>query len=191
MFQYFNSRVLSEKLGINLARWKRWSREFLPPDPLGGKQSGYARQYALNEAFIVFLGGYLVGNLGLSIPEAKTLLKSIGEWMAEKNLFRDHESKLVSGNGTASVQKKAALVIFGGMNRKSSFVIQESVNQPFFHLNLYQGDGKSLNGSSQPSNGPTSVGSDHLEPVNTSAPTIAKILFIHSILNEFRGKLNL
>ncbi|MBU4000729.1 MAG: hypothetical protein KKB94_00255, partial [Proteobacteria bacterium] len=91
MIQYFISRDLSEKLGINLARWKRWSREFLPPDPLGGKQSGYARQYSLSEAFMVFLGGHLVGNLSLSIPESKIILKAFGEWMMERNLFSGYD----------------------------------------------------------------------------------------------------
>ena len=66
MINYYTNRELSSLLNINLAKWKRWSREFLPPDPLGGKQSGYARQYHADQAFTLFLGGhfYYVGRFG-------------------------------------------------------------------------------------------------------------------------------
>jgi hypothetical protein len=84
MVKYFQNRELAQKLGINLAKWKRWSREFLPPDPLGGLQSGYARQYNLDDAFIVYLGGFLVSGLKFSIPEAKQILTDLKEWMKSK-----------------------------------------------------------------------------------------------------------
>ena len=60
MLRFFSNRELSAGLSIPLARWKRWSREFLSPDPLGGMQSGYARQYNLNSALKILLGGHLV-----------------------------------------------------------------------------------------------------------------------------------
>ncbi len=81
MIQYYAGRELSEKLEINLAKWKRWSREFLPPDPLGGFQSGYARQYTVDDVFWVFLGGHLVNNMNLSIPESKMVLKDLRPWL--------------------------------------------------------------------------------------------------------------
>jgi hypothetical protein len=87
MIRYFTSRRLSDRLDINLARWKRWSREFLPPDPLGGLQSGYARQYSIDDAFKVFLGGCLVGELGYSIPETRTILADLIRWGQNAGLF--------------------------------------------------------------------------------------------------------
>ncbi|MBW2491912.1 MAG: hypothetical protein JRE65_12275, partial [Deltaproteobacteria bacterium] len=54
MIKFFTNRELSDSLDIKLTKWKRWSREFLPPDPLGGMQSGYARQYHPDQAFTVF-----------------------------------------------------------------------------------------------------------------------------------------
>ena len=53
MIKFYTNKELSRTFSINLAKWKRWSREFLPPDPLGGLQSGYARQYNLDEAFML------------------------------------------------------------------------------------------------------------------------------------------
>ena len=35
----------------------------MPPDPLGGMQSGYARQYTVDDAFIVYLAGHLVNQM--------------------------------------------------------------------------------------------------------------------------------
>lgn len=74
---YFNSRYLSDQLSVNLAKWKRWTREFLSPDPLGGLQSGYARQFNYKEAFRVYLGGQLVSVLRFSIHETRHILNDI------------------------------------------------------------------------------------------------------------------
>ena len=74
MLSFYDSRGLSRKLDIPLARYKRWAREFLPPDNLGGYQSGYARQYNVNEAFTVYLGGFLVHDVKLAVAQAKEVL---------------------------------------------------------------------------------------------------------------------
>ena len=87
MIKYYTNRELSRKLEINLAKWKRWSREFLPPDPLGGMQSGYARQYSPDSAFTVFLGGYLVAYMKFTIPEAKQILKDLHGWLVDNGFY--------------------------------------------------------------------------------------------------------
>ncbi len=84
---YFNSRHLSENLGINLAKWKRWVREFLPPDPLGGLQSGYARQFNFKDAFRVYLGGRLVSILRFSIPETRQILLDLDSPLEANGFF--------------------------------------------------------------------------------------------------------
>jgi hypothetical protein len=81
MIRFYLNRELAQKLGFKLSRWKRWSREFLPPDPLGGLQSGFARQYTRAEAFQVYLGGHLVSNQMFSIPETKIILEDLKEWV--------------------------------------------------------------------------------------------------------------
>ena len=87
MIKFYTNQELSQGLNIKLSRWKRWSREFLPPDPLGGFQSGYARQYNPDEAFTVFLGGYLVGDLKFSIPEARLILQDLRYWLVEHKFY--------------------------------------------------------------------------------------------------------
>lgn len=84
---YFKSNYLSERTGINAAKWKRWTREFLPPDPLGGLQSGYARQFNLKDAFQVYIGGHLVQVLKFSVAEARTILKEIHGWLNQNGFF--------------------------------------------------------------------------------------------------------
>lgn len=84
---YFDSKYLSQSLQINTAKWKRWAREFLPPDPLGGYQSGYARQFSYKDAFRVFLGGYLVSVLRLTILEARQVLLDLDAWMKQQGLY--------------------------------------------------------------------------------------------------------
>jgi len=89
MIIFYGNRELSEKLGINLAKWKRWSRELLPPDPLGGLQSGYARQYNPADAFTVYLGGHLIADLKYTIPECKQILVDLHDWLVLQGFFFD------------------------------------------------------------------------------------------------------
>ena len=92
MLRYFTSRELALKFNINLARWKRWSRAFLPPDPLGGLQSGYARQYSIDQTFCVYLGGILVSDLRFSIPEAQTILRDLTSWLGAVGIYLNEKS---------------------------------------------------------------------------------------------------
>ena len=87
MLKFYSNKELSKAFGVNLAKWKRWSREFLPPDPLGGLQSGYARQYNPDDAFKVFMGGYLVADLKFTIPESKNILQDLHAWMVDHGFY--------------------------------------------------------------------------------------------------------
>ena len=90
MIKFYSNKELSQAFKINLAKWKRWSREFLPPDPLGGLQSGFARQYNLDEAFTVYLGGYLVGKMKFTIPESKQILRDLQQWLIDHGIYFDY-----------------------------------------------------------------------------------------------------
>ncbi len=94
---YYNSRQLSNKLDINLAKWKRWVREFLPPDPLGGMQSGVTRQFNTKDAFKVYLGGYLVGTLKFTIPDAATILSDLSPWLKAQGFLKIHARPALNG----------------------------------------------------------------------------------------------
>jgi hypothetical protein len=87
MIKFYTNKELSQKFNVNLARWKRWSREFLAPDPLGGLQSGYARQYNPDEAFTVVLGGHLLGDLKFSVPETKQILVDLHQWLMDHDFY--------------------------------------------------------------------------------------------------------
>ena len=81
------NKELATRFGINLAKWKRWSREFLPPDPEAGMQSGIAREYSPEEAFTIVLGGFLVTSLKFSIPDAKIITKDLLPWFEAKGFL--------------------------------------------------------------------------------------------------------
>jgi len=91
MIRFYSNRELAQKFSVNLAKWKRWSREFLPPDPLGGLQSGFARQYNLKDAFRVYLAGFLVSELKYSIPSAKEVICDLEAWMESENFLANHD----------------------------------------------------------------------------------------------------
>ena len=112
MVKFYINRELSEYLDIRLSKWKRWSREFLPPDPLGGLQSGYARQYTIAQAFKVFLGGHLVAHLHFSIPEAKKIIEELKPWI------KTHQVNL-STNKPERVFEDTLIYIFSLRSSKS------------------------------------------------------------------------
>ncbi len=89
---YYKSRHISDRLGIKLAKWKRWTREFLPPDPLSGQQSGYARNFNIKDAFHVYLAGYLVGSMSFSIPQARQILSDLGPSLKQRGYHVLHTS---------------------------------------------------------------------------------------------------
>lgn len=111
MIKFYTNRELSQKLKINLARFKRWSREFLPPDPLGGMQSGYARQYSIDNAFTVYLGGHLVGELKYTIPEAKKILEDLKKWLKDNGFYINTENARKTGNDAKDLVKEYIIFI--------------------------------------------------------------------------------
>ena len=124
MIKFFTNRELSDRLGIKLSKWKRWSREFLPPDPLGGMQSGYARQYHADQAFTVFLGGHLVADLKFSIPEANQIIIDLNKWLSEKGFFFDLRGHSVFDNGLDALIKKYIIFIRRekGVDKRFKFI---------------------------------------------------------------------
>jgi hypothetical protein len=138
MIKFYTNRDLSKRLGINLAKWKRWSREFLPPDPLGGMQSGYARQYHPDQAFTVFLGGHLVADLKFSIPEARHIMQDLKSWFSDKGFFFEPNGYLVSDDGVDVLIQKYIIFIRrekGTGNRfKFVYTIRGIIsNEPVLH----------------------------------------------------------
>lgn len=111
MIKFFTNREASKRLDINLSKWKRWSREFLPPDPLGGMQSGFARQYSPDGAFTVYFGGHLVADLKFTIPEAKQIVKDLHSWFAEKGFYFDAGSNGTVNKGVDRVIKKYIIFV--------------------------------------------------------------------------------
>ena len=186
MIKFFTSRALSQRLEINLAKWKRWSREFLPPDPLGGMQSGYARQYNPDQAFTVYLGGLLVADLKFTIPEAKQILQDLQGWLAEKGFYFNASGKILPGTGEDENVKKYILLIEGGKRKDDRFdfiytvrgiISNESVDYNGFEImkELYT---------------QTLIGLWPETP-STMGMNIVKILKITDILNNFANLMDL
>lgn len=112
MIRYYINRELSQKLEINLAKWKRWSREFLQPDPLGGMQSGYARQYSIENAFTVYLGGHLVADMKFAMPDAKQILNDLHKWLTENRFYFISKAGSKPSKGVDNLVKRYIIFIY-------------------------------------------------------------------------------
>ena len=133
MIRFYSNRELSERLAIRLSKWKRWSREFLPPDPLGGLQSGYARQYTMDQALTVFLGGHLVADLHFSMPESKQIIEELGPWITTYKTARSAKSNQRASHNDVQLYIFRQLgpvsngVAFGYLERK------RILDEPYVH----------------------------------------------------------
>lgn len=186
MIKFFTNRDVSKRLAINLSKWKRWSREFLPPDPLGGMQSGFARQYSPDGAFTVYLGGHLVADLKFAIPEAKQIVTDLHVWFVEKGFYFDARSNATVNQGPDQLIKKYIIFIerekdpgnaIHFMYTIRGIIFNEPVNYNGFEImkELYM---------------ETSI---NLPPKKKSTMdmNIVKVLNITEVLNSFVVRLNL
>lgn len=78
------NRALAEIAGYNLPSVRKWVIAFLPPDPRVGQHAGVPRTHTIDESFRVFLGGKLVSQCGLAIPDAQVALKEILRLLEER-----------------------------------------------------------------------------------------------------------
>ena len=186
MIKFFTNREASKRLDINLSKWKRWSREFLPPDPLGGMQSGFARQYSPDGAFTVYFGGHLVGDLKFTIPEAKQIVKDLHSWFAEKGFYFNASSNAEINQEADQLVKKYIIYIERekdpGNGIRFSYKIRGIIsNEPV----IYSGVEIMKELYSQ-----TTIGLP-LKSTSTMDVNIVNILNINDVLNRFVVRLNL
>ncbi len=143
MIKFYSNRELSRNLDINLAKWKRWSREFLPPDPLGGMQSGYARQYNLDEAFQVYIGGHLVADLKFTIPEARQIHKDLRGWLEDNGFYFDSKGVAAINRGAEKLVKKCIIFILreqqlGSKNIYFYYTVRGIISNEKFHYKGFE-----------------------------------------------------
>jgi len=138
MLKFYLNRELSIRLGVPLSRWKRWSREFLPPDPLGGLQSGYARQYSMKDAFYVYFAGYLVSAMGFSIPEARQILHDLNGWL-KKNILVHYDLAVDPENGSIIDGSRIDLMIIP-VQRKTSPAFAYHIRSLIERKSFLEGD---------------------------------------------------
>ena len=125
MLRFFTNRELSHKLLIPLAKWKRWSREFLPPDPLGGLQSGVARQYSVDQSLIVYIGGHLVSELKTTIPEARQIMTDLHAPFKDIGAFvntRIHQENQLGQHPTISIYSILFCRQKSGSSKETAFI---------------------------------------------------------------------
>jgi hypothetical protein len=196
MIRYYTNRDLSERLGTKLAKWKRWSREFLPPDPLGGMQSGYTRQYTPDEAFTVYLGGSLVADLHFTIPGARQILEDLQAWLSA-NGFRSNSGSLRKESGqhgkapihhyhiyiTPPARQAPHPSETDGSNRSFRYLIRGILTE----------EPLSVNGISALTSNfiETSLPNIPMDPPSLATMKIAKMVNITTFLNDFIEELDL
>ena len=119
----FKISEFSKLLDIQHTKAKRYTREFLGPDPAVTIQSGHARILSLQETYFVYLGSHLVSDHNFTVHESKIIIESIKPYLIEWGLFPNDDGKF---------QKKTSEV-------KSWKVSIFRTNKPFFFAYLAEG----------------------------------------------------
>ena len=87
-------KQFSMKLGIDLAKGRRWSRELLGPDRKATRQSGFKRELTSGEAWEIYLGGVLISDGKFLVHEAKTILRDLRPFLKTNWLYPGKETIL-------------------------------------------------------------------------------------------------
>lgn len=95
--------TLSAATALSHTKVKRWAREFLGPDPSVSMQGGRARQYSLEDAWKIRLGGYLIASLGFEMIEAKQIIEETWQELKQHGLTpysKDKKKRKITWNLT-------------------------------------------------------------------------------------------
>ncbi len=128
MIKLYTNRELAQNFNINLAKWKRWSREFLLPDPLAGMQSGFAREYYLHDVFTVYLGGHLVAIQHFSIAEARKILQDLKAWLDEKGFYPNMQGNSLPREGVDRLVQFYSILVIKDRENGFSFRIRGTIS---------------------------------------------------------------
>ncbi len=89
-----SNRELFESFKIKDTTWRRWSREFLEPDPDAGLRKGRTRMYNAELAFTVWAGGKMLTEKQMTYEESKDALKELTGFMERKHLLPLQNSRI-------------------------------------------------------------------------------------------------
>lgn len=92
----FKISNISKNLNFPHGKAKRYTREFLDPDPSATLQSGHARSLDTSEVYTIFLAYHLVSKHKFSIPETKKIMRDLKSWLVKRNLFPGAEGSAES-----------------------------------------------------------------------------------------------
>jgi hypothetical protein len=87
------SQTLAEITGFPYGKIRRHVKETFPRDVRATLQSGYAREYSLQDGYYIFLVVHLVASLKITAPEVKIILESVRDWLTEKGLFPGEDER--------------------------------------------------------------------------------------------------
>jgi hypothetical protein len=83
----FRISEFADLLDIPHTKAKRYTREFLGPDPEATIQSGRTRSLTLQQTFIVYSGAHLVSGQNFTVYEAKLIIGNLQPWLTKLGLF--------------------------------------------------------------------------------------------------------
>lgn len=111
----FSNKTMAVILGESQTKTRRWAKEFLPLDPKKGLRSGKTRRHSLNNLFMVFLGGYLVNDMGFSVSASKTILTDLRPWMERVGLLPAGKANFGTKNQNGNnVERYDIYIMFTG-----------------------------------------------------------------------------
>ena len=98
------NQALAVITGVPYPKIRRHVKETLPADMQATLQSGYAREYSLQDGYFIYLIVHLVSDLKVTAPEAKIILNSIRDWLTDKGLVPGEDAQAWLGSRVESYE---------------------------------------------------------------------------------------
>jgi hypothetical protein len=112
--------ILSEKLKQPLFKFRRWTKELLPPDPVATQRGGVARELTLDEGFYVYLGGLMVNSPGFTFYIVRRLMTPIWAMLKLHNMVPEISEDAVRVGIDREIKIWNQLIIFTTPNPKDN-----------------------------------------------------------------------
>ena len=82
-----DNRKFAEMTHHNYQKVRRWSREIFGIDPRAGQSQGFAREYTIEQAFLLYLAAHLISDRKVGIQDTKKIIQHVGYWLEEHKFF--------------------------------------------------------------------------------------------------------
>jgi hypothetical protein len=127
------NKEISEKFEIPLTKVRRYSKKFLPADPVAIQHSGKAREHSINDAFKIYLAEHLIVDMGFLTEQAQNIMHELGPWLEHNGFFPENAPGVVPVQEPTLIHIIRAGTPSGFFYKSVKLIHQKALEQDTIH----------------------------------------------------------